>query len=62
MLLYAGLAILKFFFGFAPFRFVPLRLWRVVFCMGFNEIPYDLLKYAWVLCLPLMTSRVLHGF
>ena len=61
MLLYAGLAILKLFSG-VSFRSVPLRLWRVVFCMGFKAIPYDSLIYAWVLCLPLMTSCVLHGF
>ena len=61
MLLYAGLAILKFFSG-VPFRSVPFRLWRVVFCMGFKETLKYSLIYAWVLCLLLIFSCVLHGF
>ena len=44
-------------------RFVPfLRLWRVVFCMGFKETLTYSLIYAWVLCLLLIFSCVLHGF
>ena len=31
-------------------RFYAFRVWRLVFCMGFKEIPKYSLIYAWVLC------------
>ena len=70
MLFYAGLAILEFFSGFVSFH-----LWRLVFCMGFKEIPeytgymhgFDALSTMLNVCCMgfnrlLIFGCVLHGF